>query len=209
MGPRCSGSHPTRTASAMLSTRRRIHTHDPAAESAHPRLAAPPKAFPTQTQLNTMGQQQLILLVLATVIVGLATVVGIRAFSENSIKSNADAMTQDAVRIANDLQAWKQKPAPFGGQASVATAAQTADPADFTGATFAQLGYAAAGGTYTNLNGQFQVDAATGVITGINTQQNSSITVTVDGLTDNDIVGAITCLGGVNPADGAACTAAF
>ena len=49
-----------------------------------------------------MGQQQLILLVLATIIVGLAIVVGIRAFNENAIKSNADAMTQDAVRIANN-----------------------------------------------------------------------------------------------------------
>jgi len=161
-----------------------------------------------------MGQQQLILLVLATVIVGLATVVGIRAFSENSIKANADAMTQDAVRIANDLQAWKQKPAPFGGQASLVagntvTQAQVNDAADFTGASFALLGYTADAGTYTNLNGQFQIDAANGVITGINTQQNSSITVTVGGLTDTDIVGAITCLGGTNPSAGTACTASF
>ena len=69
-----------------------------------------------------MGQQQLILLVLATVIVGLAIVVGIRAFSENSIKSNFDALTQDLVRMGNDGQAWKQKPAPFGGQSGPAKA---------------------------------------------------------------------------------------
>ena len=44
-----------------------------------------------------MGQQQLILLVLATVIVGLAIVIGIRAFTENSIRANSDAMVQDMV----------------------------------------------------------------------------------------------------------------
>ena len=40
-----------------------------------------------------MGQQQLLLLVLGIVIVGLAVVVGIQAFSENQRKANADAMT--------------------------------------------------------------------------------------------------------------------
>ena len=68
-----------------------------------------------------MGQQQLILLVLATVIVGIAIVVGIRAFTENSAKSNADAMTQDAVRMANDVQAWSRSPLPSVALAPVKT----------------------------------------------------------------------------------------
>ncbi|PEN11377.1 hypothetical protein CRI94_15165 [Longibacter salinarum] len=153
-----------------------------------------------------MGQQQLILLVLATVIVGLATVVGIRAFSENSIKSNADAMMQDAVRIANDLQAWKQKPAPFGGQGSVdATAA--ADPADFTGADFRLMGYESANGTtYENLNGSYEL--AAGVITATNTQQGNIVTVEVCGLSDENVVGAITQLGGQATNQTATCTPA-
>ena len=49
-----------------------------------------------------MGQQQLLLLVLGIVIVGLAVVVGIQAFSENQKKSNADALVNDAIRIASD-----------------------------------------------------------------------------------------------------------
>ena len=62
-----------------------------------------------------MGQQQLLLLVLGIVIVGLAVVVGINAFSENRIKSNADAMVTDGLRIASDVQAWALKPTQFGG----------------------------------------------------------------------------------------------
>ena len=64
-----------------------------------------------------MGQQQLLLLVLGIVIVGLAVVVGIQAFSENQTKANADAMINDGVRIASDAQAWALKPAQFGGGA--------------------------------------------------------------------------------------------
>ncbi len=62
-----------------------------------------------------MGQQQLLLLVLGIVIVGLAVVVGIQAFGENQKKSNQDAMVNDGIRIASDAQAWALKPAAFGG----------------------------------------------------------------------------------------------
>ncbi len=135
-----------------------------------------------------MGQQQLILLVLATVIVGLATVVGIRAFAENSIKANADAMVQDAVRIANDAQAWKKKPAPFGGQTGTAKE----DPADFSGLTVVNLGYqaATAGETfYQNLNGCYQLTPATTGLTiqGINVTEGTEIELLVDGLSDTDV----------------------
>ena len=64
-----------------------------------------------------MGQQQLLLLVLGIVIVGLAVVVGIQAFGENQKKANSDALVNDGVRIASDAQAWILKPAAFGGGA--------------------------------------------------------------------------------------------
>ena len=155
-----------------------------------------------------MGQQQLILLVLATVIVGVAIVVGIRAFTENSAKSNADAMMQQAVRIANDAQAWKKKPAPFGGQASTQTQAVVSAPADFSGATWAALGYNDDGaGNYVNLDGSFTIapTATATTITGTNAQEDNTVVVTLDGMTDTDIAGSITCLGGTNPADGTTC----
>ncbi len=79
-----------------------------------------------------MGQQQLLLLVLGIVIVGLAVVVGIQAFSENQKQANADMMVNDAIRIASDAQAWKLKPGAFGGGASAT---------NWTGLNFGQLGY--------------------------------------------------------------------
>lgn len=150
-----------------------------------------------------MGQQQLILLVLATVIVGLATVVGIRAFSENADKSNADAMLQDAIRIANDFQAARQKPAPLGGIPT------------FTGSTFSNIGYASPNGNdYTNLNGRFTLAVVGGdeiTITGDggtatpeldandqptgNQIYENQIQVRVCGLEDTDIKGAILKVG--------------
>ena len=62
-----------------------------------------------------MGQQQLLLLVLATVIVGLATVAGIQAFEQGSTRAEADALTQTAVKIASDIQAKTEEPSQFGG----------------------------------------------------------------------------------------------
>ena len=62
-----------------------------------------------------MGQQQLLLLVLGIVIVGIAVVAGIQAFSEGKAKAQQDAAVSDAMRIISDTQAWKLKPQAFGG----------------------------------------------------------------------------------------------
>ncbi len=139
-----------------------------------------------------MGQQQLILLVLATVIVGLATVVGIQAFTENKAKSTQDAIVQDLVRMASDAQAWKQKPSPFGGQ-GLKTDGSAYGKADFTNlANLGLIGYPVDGtGVYRNLNGEFQITTAGGAsgvaITGQNCEQGVRATVTVDGIQDVDI----------------------
>jgi hypothetical protein len=62
-----------------------------------------------------MGQQQLLLLVLSTVIVGLATVSGIQAFDENQQKATQDALVQRAMSIGSDILAAHQEPSQFGG----------------------------------------------------------------------------------------------
>lgn len=126
-----------------------------------------------------MGQQQLLLLVLGIVIVGLAVVVGIQAFGENQKKANADALVNDAVRIASDAQAWKLKPAAFGGGAS---------DDDFSNFSLAQIGYEVTDGKYTNLNGVFTAPAADSlVITGQNADLGNQVVVTVSGTSPNDI----------------------
>ena len=98
-----------------------------------------------------MGQQQLLLLVLGIVIVGLAVVVGIQAFSENQKKANADAMVTDGLRIASDCQAWDLKPGQFGG--SLATE-------DLSDCTFDEIGFTNASGTYTNVNADYTLPTA-------------------------------------------------
>jgi len=98
-----------------------------------------------------MGQQQLLLLVLGIVIVGLAVVVGINAFGENDKKSNADAMVTDALRIASDCQAWDLKPGQFGGALATETLADC---------TFDEVGYPNSSGTYTNVNGDYALETS-------------------------------------------------
>jgi hypothetical protein len=132
-----------------------------------------------------MGQQQLLLLVLGIVIVGLAVVVGIQAFGENQKKSNADALVNDVVRIASDAQAWALKPAAFGGGAN-----------SFTGLDFGDLGYVATGGIYTNLNGEFELSgiaAGTVTITGCDAQAgfDNLVVADVTGTAPGDIATAV------------------
>jgi len=73
-----------------------------------------------------MGQQQLLLLVLSTVIVGLATVAGIQAFSENQAQASQDALVQKATTIAADIQGLDGKPSQLGG-IDVANGADASD----------------------------------------------------------------------------------
>ncbi|PSQ91339.1 MAG: hypothetical protein BRD30_03465 [Bacteroidetes bacterium QH_2_63_10] len=68
-----------------------------------------------------MGQQQLLLLVLGIVIVGLAVVAGINAFDENQQKSSEDALTNEAFRLASDAKAWYNKPTQYDGGGSDAS----------------------------------------------------------------------------------------
>lgn len=62
-----------------------------------------------------MGQQQLLLLILAAVIVGIAITVGINMFAQNSVQANQEAITQDVLTIASRAQAWYRKPVALGG----------------------------------------------------------------------------------------------
>jgi hypothetical protein len=62
-----------------------------------------------------MGQQQLLLLLLSAVIVGLATVAGIEAFGQGERRATQDALTQRAVSIGFDILAAHREPSQLGG----------------------------------------------------------------------------------------------
>lgn len=144
-----------------------------------------------------MGQQQLLLLVLGIVIVGLAVVVGIQAFGENQRRANQDAMINDAIRIASDAQAWALKPVAFGGNAG------RQGVTTFDGLTFQRLGYTVDNvPEYSNINGTYTLPGTPGADFTIRgesaTDATSLIWVRVCGLDHRDIV---TQVGGTTAPD--------
>ena len=62
-----------------------------------------------------MGQQQLLLLVLGTIIVGVAIVVGINIFSSGAVQANQDAMVQDNMTLASRIINYGKTPSSMGG----------------------------------------------------------------------------------------------
>ncbi len=62
-----------------------------------------------------MAQQQLYLLVLVFVIVGLAVGIGIVMFSDNSVSANRDAVSHDLLNFAARAHEYYRKPAQQNG----------------------------------------------------------------------------------------------
>lgn len=62
-----------------------------------------------------MGQQQLLLIVLGVIIVGIAVVVGISLFTSSSLEANKDAVVSDCVNLASMAQQYYRKPTQMGG----------------------------------------------------------------------------------------------
>ncbi len=62
-----------------------------------------------------MGQQQLLLIVLGVIIVGIAVVVGINIFSASSSNANRDAVVSDLTNLASMAQQYYRKPKAMGG----------------------------------------------------------------------------------------------
>ena len=62
-----------------------------------------------------MGQQQLLLIVLGVIIVGIAVVVGINLFNANARESTKDTMVSEATNIGAMAQQYFKKPVALGG----------------------------------------------------------------------------------------------
>jgi len=62
-----------------------------------------------------MGQQQLLLLVLSVVLVGLAVAVGIQAVAEGKDRARRDLRMNKITEVATRIQAWSRTPAAMGG----------------------------------------------------------------------------------------------
>ena len=62
-----------------------------------------------------MGQQQLLLIVLGVIIVGIAVVVGINVFTASSTNANRDAVVSDLTTLASMAQQYYRKPTAMAG----------------------------------------------------------------------------------------------
>lgn len=62
-----------------------------------------------------MGQQQLLLIILGVIIVGIAIAVGISQFGAHSTQANKDGVTSSLVNIAANAYQYKIRPCTMGG----------------------------------------------------------------------------------------------
>src|SRR5439155_373411 len=62
-----------------------------------------------------MGQQQLLLIILGVIIVGIAIAVGITMFSSASVQSNKDAIVNDLNNLAANAYQFRIRPTTMGG----------------------------------------------------------------------------------------------
>ena len=119
-----------------------------------------------------MGQQQLLLIVLGTIIVGVAVVVGINMFTTGAVNAERDALLQDVNNIASTAASYWRKPAALGGGAR-----------DFTGVT----SVITFGADSSNANGVFTM----------NVTSATQFTLTATGSNEGVIIVAIVTQQGV------------
>ncbi len=93
-----------------------------------------------------MGQQQLLLIVIGVIIVGIAIVASLAVIQSNARQQNEALLIQECLAISNSAQSWVRRPVVLGGP-------QT--QGDYTGLDFSKLGKQVAAGTviWTNVNG--------------------------------------------------------
>lgn len=112
-----------------------------------------------------MGQQQLLLIILGVIVVGIAVAVGITMFTDNAVNANRDAVTNDLVNLAARAQQFYRRPTALGGGGN-----------SFVGLTADQAGLTKLTNRATNANGTYSITTAgstTGVvIQGIGTEHS-------------------------------------
>ncbi|HDQ00334.1 MAG TPA: hypothetical protein ENN22_14300 [bacterium] len=134
-----------------------------------------------------MGQQQLLLIVLAVIIVGIAIIVGINMFSASAAAANQDAVVNDCLDLAGRAYQWAIKPEATGGGNN-----------SFKGIDFTKLGLSVAENSnprknvnklsvvflapeeYVNENGSYTLDGSAGTYctitgTGVTADKNGTV----------------------------------
>jgi type II secretory pathway pseudopilin PulG len=102
-----------------------------------------------------MGQQQLLLIILGVIVVGIAVAVGITMFSDSAVNANRDALTNDLVNLASRAQQYFRRPTSLGGGGST-----------FNGLTADAAGIAKLTNKPLNGNGSYTITTAGTTTTG-------------------------------------------
>jgi len=111
-----------------------------------------------------MGQQQLLLIVLGVIVVGIAVVVGINLFNASAEEANKDGIVSDCTNLGAMAQQFYKKPASMGGGAN------------------SFVGWSIPTGLLTTANGGYGVaglSATNATITGTPTEYGWTIVTTV------------------------------
>jgi len=111
-----------------------------------------------------MGQQQLLLVILVTIIVGIATVVAINTFGTAADQANIDAVTNDVATLASAAQGYYMRPAMLGGGSRTfdGSANPDSDGLTFEGLAFPSNGIDATARIAENENGRYVIAITAG-----------------------------------------------
>jgi len=138
-----------------------------------------------------MGTQQILLIVLSVIIVGIAVAVGITMFNTQAQNANRQALVADANNFASQMIAYYKTPTSHGGGGRAFEASM--DTLEVW------LGFTS-GGVYSNDNGTYtltRTNASTIQIVGTGTEKgndgtnNTKITATLDATSSDPITMAI------------------
>ena len=125
-----------------------------------------------------MGQQQLLLIILGVIVVGIAVVVGITMFQDNAISANRDAVTNDLVNLGARAQQYYRRPTSLGGGSN-----------SFTGLTMDKLAGPVGGTSWSNANGTYAIQSNGGtsiVLDGKGTEKSNGQVVEVTCTVNSD-----------------------
>ena len=113
-----------------------------------------------------MGQQQLLLIILGVIVVGIAVAVGITMFSDNAVSANKDAVTNDLVNLASRAQQYYRRPTALGGGQGA-----------FTGLLASSVGLGKLTSKAKNSNGTYSIitagDATSVELQGVGTEKGT------------------------------------
>jgi ABC-type lipoprotein release transport system permease subunit len=116
---------------------------------------SPKERIYQNAERNTLGQQQLLIILLGFIVVMIAVAVAITIFTDSALDSNRDAVTNDLVNLAARAQQYYRRPTSLDGGGN-----------SFEGLTADAAGLAKLTEKPTNANGVYSIKSA-GTATGL------------------------------------------